>query len=172
MGAAVSNCCCQDDQDKASNFTFMTRSLSLHRMSSDLQLNQQGMSADILNAVKRAELRNRAMPVTIADIWRSVELNSSLLSKKLKIVVLELFKQNEIVADETLTFFSTDHNIVQTSRSLECEEGMLFYTCRQLLDAKYPSYKFDPSHRIVPREQAQVLSLDQLKSFLLSSEAS
>jgi len=71
------------------------------------------------------------MPVNMHDVWRSFELNSSLHSNKFKVVMLDLFKQGEILAESTVSRFTTDKE----------REG--FYTCQDLLAEKYPGYKFD-----------------------------
>lgn len=89
----MGNCCNKDTrQESTCNFVFLTRSVSLTQLSNEVQLNQQGISAEVLNAVKRAESRNRSNPVNMHEIWRGFELNSSLHSNKFKAVMLDLFK--------------------------------------------------------------------------------
>ena len=56
--------CLKSDVDHKSNFTFLTRSVSLSRLGSECQLNKQGLGADVLGAVRLAELRQGNKPVT------------------------------------------------------------------------------------------------------------
>ena len=73
------------------------------------------------------------------EIWRSFELNSSLHSNKFKVVLLELYKQGEIISDETVSLFSTN------MRLLYGEGEKLFYTCQGLVALKCQGYTLDQS---------------------------
>ena len=129
----------KDQKGSNSNFTFMTRSISLSRLGSEVNLNKQGMFADILEAVKIAEQRKQNEPVNMHEIWRSFELNSSLHSNKFKVILLELYKQGEIISDETVSLFSTN------MRLLYGEGNKLFYTCQGLVALKCQGYTLDQS---------------------------
>lgn len=47
----------------------MTRSVSLSRLGSDLELNKQGTHAEVLAATNLAQLRKENSPVNIVEIW-------------------------------------------------------------------------------------------------------
>lgn len=121
--------------------------------------------------MQRAELRNESQPVHIVDIWRSFELNSSLHSKKFKILLLDLLKQDEVISDETLTYFTTDKSLLHEQILTSQRHHRQFYKCKQLLNEKHPEYRFDSIHRIVPTDKAQVIGFEELRSLLLSPDS-
>ena len=59
-------------------------------------------------AVLCAELRKENNPVNIVEIWQSFSLNSSMHSSKFKCILFDLYKQNEVIADDKLTYWSTN----------------------------------------------------------------
>ena len=77
-------------------------------MASELQLNKQGLESDVLAAVQQAETRNDNSPVHIVNVWQNIELSSNVHSTKFKIALLTLYKQGELLADESMSLFSAD----------------------------------------------------------------
>ena len=65
------------------------------------------------------------------DVWRSFELNSALHSNQFKVQMLELFKLGEILADRSVSRFTTN----------KMRDG--FFTCQELLAETYPGHQFD-----------------------------
>mgnify|MGYP000879175599 CR=1 FL=1 len=63
-------------------------------------------------------------------------------------ILLDLLKQRELIADESLTYFSTDAKLL-TEGSSEFSEAP-FARCRDLRERKFPTYRFDNLYRIVP----------------------
>lgn len=106
--------CCSYEENEKGNFSLLTKSISLGRLASDVNLNKQGLQADILGAVELAEKRNGNLPVNIVQIWRSCKLNNSLHSVKFKIALLELFKSGEILSDGSLCYFTSNFDLLKS----------------------------------------------------------
>ena len=122
-------------------------------------------------AVQRAELRKENNPVTIVEIWQSFELNSSMHSSKFKCILFDLYKNGEMIADENLTYYSTNLELLRGPHNCDASP---FQHCADLLAHKFPSYEFDAIHRIVPKEfapedeVARIANFDQLREMLLT----
>jgi len=140
-----------------------------------LQLNQQGLQAEILSAVKRAELRKKNHPVNIVEIWQSFEYNASIHSSKFKCILFDLYKQEEVIADDTLTYWTTNAELL---RGPQNNDASPFQRCNDLLARKFPNYEFDSIHRIVPKALTEngdqiserFVNFEHLKSTLLSKD--
>ena len=159
--------CCSGESTDPVNFTFLTRSVSYSRLGNDLQLNKQGLEAEVFAAVQKAELRKGNLPVNILEIWRCIELNSRLHSKKFKVALLDLYKQGEVFADDSLCYFSTDVYLLRS----KLNKNAKFLSCLDLIQCKFPTYKFDKIYRIVPTRVTPVVNFHDLKSLLLSTDA-
>jgi len=121
----------------------------------------------VLEAVKKAEVRNDGLPVSMHQIWRSFDLNSSLHSNKFKVVLLDLFKQGEIYADQSVSLFTTN------ARFLSGHGDEHFYSCKDLLYSKCDGYKLSKiEQRIVAREDTSMTNFVELKELLLSADMS
>ena len=106
------------------------------------------MQAEILAAVQLAELRKKNNPVNIVEIWQSFQLNASMHSSQFKCILFDLYKQGEVIADDQLTYWSTN---LQLLRGPQNNNASPFQHCNDLLASKFLSYEFDSVHRIVPR---------------------
>ena len=133
----------------------------------------------VLDAVQRAELRNRNKPVNIVQIWQSCELSSQLHSTKFKMILLDLFCQNEIFSDESMTYYSAESstsgpNVLDTQdREKEEDESvgaMQMFDCQSLLTKKFPGYKFDEIFRVVPGPETETMSFSKLQTILLCKD--
>lgn len=88
-------------------------------------------------------------------------------SCKFKCILFDLYKQGEVIADETLTYWSTNLELV---RGPQNNDASPFQHCQDLLARKFPDYTFDSVHRIVPGSGARVANFEQLKEILLSKD--
>ena len=133
----------------------MTSSVSLSRLASDLELNKQGTQALVLEAIYKAELRKNNSPVNIVEIWQSLAYSSNFHSVKFKVALLDLYKQGDVFADENLSYFSTDQNIL---RGPQNNNASPYQRCSDLIARRFPTYRLDQVYRILPSEQTDVLN--------------
>ena len=82
-------------------------------------------------------------------------------------VLLDLFKQEEVFADDTLTFFTTDKDLLRNEKK---NFKSPFKKCSDLLAGRFPAYLFDSVGRITACPETPKHNFNDLKDLLLSQD--
>ena len=126
----------------------------------------------VLGAIRAAE-KKKGRPVHLLDILKELKRQSDaeevslpqdfiFTCQKMCLYVFEIYRNDELLSDKSLDYFSLDVKNQCTS-----ESETRFELCSDRLAKEMPGYAFDERGRVRPGESTPTVNLDQLKELLL-----
>ena len=125
-------------------------------------------------AIHKTELRKEA-PVHLIEIykfWKIVEETDSNGGPRSTLTdfqnaLLELYREDQILADDQMDRFSVMQSVQNTDRS-----SSDFDLCSDRFVREFPSYEFDRTCRVFPSSKTPTSNFNSLKDYLLSTNLS